>query len=567
MHALTPVIRALRLVGRSRNLTWTQAAWAAYITAEQGLEITLVVFAYDQGGITAAGLLALARSMVSAATAPFTAGLGDRIDRRRVLVGTALVTATVVAMMAVAARAADPSLLVYLLALAAAVVIPVYRPVQAALLPRLAETPAQLTAANVTVSMLEGAGNLAGPAIAGGLILMTGFGTALAALSALSLAGALAASRIAGRHVVAAAAPGQPRGRRLWAGFATVANNADIRVLVGTFTLSMLVWGAFFQVLVVAVAVQRLGAEQGGAGLLASAAGVGAILGAIGSAGLVGRPHLVSTMVGGLIAWSAALAALAVTTATPVAYAMVVVTGTGLVLMDVVTFTLLQRAADDHLLARVFGVLESLMRAAIGLGAIAVAVIASVLSLSTTLVLVAALQPIGLLIAWRGLRRVDRLAAADPARIALLRSVELFSFLPPAAMERVAGHLVAIDAEPGEVLMRQGDHGDRVYLVEQGTLEVIRDGFHVSDLGPGSVAGEIALLHDVPRTATVRAAEHSCLFTLARVEFLRTVAGDAAVLDGAGSLTEARLGELERLDADNRRALGGGQLPSSRGGE
>ena len=258
---------------------------------------------------------------------------------------------------------------------------------------------------------------------------------------------------------------------------------------MGTFGLSMVVWGAFFQVLVVAVAVQRLGAAEGGAGLLASAAGIGAILGAIGSAGLVGRPRLVPAMAAGVIAWSAALVALAVTTATVVAYAMVIVTGTGLVLMDVVTFTLLQRAADDRLLARVFGVLESLMRAAIGIGALTVAALASVTSLSTTLVLVGALQPIGLLVAWRGLSRVDRLAAADPARIRLLRSVELFSFLPPAELERVASHLQRIDAEAGEVLMRQGDRGDRVFLVESGVVEVIRDGFHVTDLGPGLAGG------------------------------------------------------------------------------
>ena len=77
MRALTPVARAIRLVGRSRRLTWAQAAWAAYITAEQGLEIALVVFAYGHGGITAAGLLAAARSAASAVTAPFTAGLGE----------------------------------------------------------------------------------------------------------------------------------------------------------------------------------------------------------------------------------------------------------------------------------------------------------------------------------------------------------------------------------------------------------------------------------------------------------------------------------------------------------
>ncbi len=291
------------------------------------------------------------------------------------------------------------------------------------------------------------------------------------------------------------------------------------------------------------------GAAQGGAGLLASAAGVGAILGAIGSAGLVGRPRLVPAMAAGLIAWSAALVALAVTTATVVAYAMVIVTGTGLVLMDVVTFTLLQRAADDRLLARVFGVLESLMRAAIGLGALTVAALASVTSLSTTLVLVGALQPIGLLVAWRGLSRVDRLAAADPARVRLLRSVELFSFLPPAEMERVASHLQRIDGESGDVLMRQGDRGDRVFLVESGTVEVISDGFHVTDLGPGSLVGEIALLRDVPRTATVRVADEAELYALERDEFLRIVTGDVTVAGQAGAIADARLSELGELQA------------------
>jgi len=546
VRALTPVARALRLVWRNRDLRLIQVSWAAYITAEQGLEIALVVFAYDHGGIAAAGLLAAARSAASAATAPFTAGLGDRLERRRVLVGAAVLTAATVAAMGAAASALGSPWPVYLLALAAAVVIPVYRPVQAALLPRVADTPSQLTAANVVVSMLEGVGNLAGPAMAGTLILMSGAAEAFWLLSLLALATALVVARVTS-PAVEIAPPTVSRGRQLLAGFSTVASNADVRVLMATFGMSMLVWGAFFQVLVVAVAVQRLGAGQGGAGLLASAAGIGAILGAIGSAGLVGRAHLVPAMAAGLVAWSAALVALAVTTAPVVAYAMVIVTGTGLVLMDVVTFTLLQRAADDRVLARVFGVLESLMRAAIGVGAVAVVAVASVASLSTTLVLVGLLQPIGLMVAWRGLRRVDRLAAADPARLRLLRRVELFSFLAPAALERVAGHLQRVDAEAGEVLMRQGDRGDRVYLVAEGSVEVIRDGFHVADRGPGAVVGEIALLRDVPRTATVRVADPAQLYALDREEFLQIVAGDSALAGEADAMADARLTELGEL--------------------
>jgi CRP-like cAMP-binding protein len=139
---------------------------------------------------------------------------------------------------------------------------------------------------------------------------------------------------------------------------------------------------------------------------------------------------------------------------------------------------------------------------------------------------------------------------AAPERIALLRGVEMFSYLTPAGLERVASHLEPLHAERGQVLMRQGDHGDRVYLVEGGALEVLRDGSHVADLGPGSVVGEIALLRDVPRTATVVAVIESDLFMLGRDEFLRTVAGDAAVAGGAAAMADSRLEELDSLSTN-----------------
>ncbi|HET6848726.1 MAG TPA: MFS transporter [Gaiellales bacterium] len=547
MQLLAPVTRAVRLAFRGRDLAWTLSAWGCYIAAEQGLEIALVIYAYGQGGIKATGLLALARSLVAASTAPFTAGLGDRFSRRAVLIVVAGATAAVVAAMSASVWVGLGPWPVYALATAAAVVIPTYRPVQAAMLPQLSSTPAQLTAANVTVSMLEGVGNLAGPVLAGALIMWAGVEYSFLALAALSAVTAAAAARIAAQGRPATRAE-RPPGRPL-TGFGTVIENADVRVLIGTFTVSMLVWGAFFQVLLVAVAVQRLGVNSGATGLLASAAGVGAIIGAVGSASLVGRRRLVPAMTIGVAAWSAALLALALTTATVVAYAMVIVPGAGLVLMDVVTFTLLQRAADDELLARVFGVLESMMRAAIGLGAVGVALLASNASLSTTLIVVAALQPIGLAVAWRGLRRVDRLAGAPPERIALLRSIEMFAYLTPAGMERVASHLEPVQARRGDVVIRQGDVGDRVYLVEGGALQVLKDGSHVADLGPGSMVGEIALLRDVLRTATVVASIDSDLYALGRDEFLRTVAGDAAVRGGADTMVDARLTELESLGA------------------
>jgi CRP-like cAMP-binding protein len=154
---------------------------------------------------------------------------------------------------------------------------------------------------------------------------------------------------------------------------------------------------------------------------------------------------------------------------------------------------------------------------------------------------VAALQPLGLLVAWRGLRRVDRLAGAAPERIALLRGIEMFSYLTPAGLERVASHLEPLRVSRGEVLMRQGERGDRVYLVEGGALEVLRDGSQVAELGPGSVAGEIALLRDVPRTATVTAAVDSELYALPRNAFLAAVTGHSAAHAAGQEVASARL--------------------------
>jgi CRP-like cAMP-binding protein len=116
-------------------------------------------------------------------------------------------------------------------------------------------------------------------------------------------------------------------------------------------------------------------------------------------------------------------------------------------------------------------------------------------------------------------------------------------------MERVASHLEPLQARKGDVVIRQGDVGDRVYLVEGGALQVLKDGSHVADLGPGSMVGEIALLRNVPRTATVVASIDSDLYALGREEFLRTVAGDAAVRGGADTMVDARLTELDSLGA------------------
>ncbi len=100
-------------------------------------------------------------------------------------------------------------------------------------------------------------------------------------------------------------------------------------------------------------------------------------------------------------------------------------------------------------------------------------------------------------------------------------------------LELLAGRLTPVQTAAGEVIFSQGDHGDRYYLVSEGRVDVMIDGEHTRTLGPGEGFGEIALLRDVPRTATVTAATPIALYALERDDFLTAVTGHAESSDRA----------------------------------
>ena len=215
------------------------------------------------------------------------------------------------------AAAAGETYAVYGLSLAFAVAVPAYRPVQSALLPAVARSPEQLTASNVAVSLLEGLGGLAGPVIAGVLLATSGTAAALSAVVVLFAGTTLAAARIGG-PADEPRPEGVPDGgggalHEALEGIRETVRNPGVRVLVGLYTTSMLVWGAFFQVLVVVIAIQRLDIGEGGAGLLAAVTGVGAMICAAAAASLVGRRRLAPALALGVACWALPLAVMAVT--------------------------------------------------------------------------------------------------------------------------------------------------------------------------------------------------------------------------------------------------------------
>jgi hypothetical protein len=277
-------------------------------------------------------------------------------------------------------------------------------------------------------------------------------------------------------------------------------------------------------------------------GFLNSAIGVGGLLGSLVAVGLIGRTRLAGSFGLGIALWGLPLAVLALWADPLVALVLFGVVGVANTLVDVTGLTLMQRVADEGVLARVFGVLEGLIVGSIALGAVAAPVLVSLLGVRGALAAAGVLLPALTVLAARSLRRIDHSLRAAPAHVALLRADPIFAVLPEAILERLALRLVDVHVPAGAEVVRRGDEGDRFYLVAGGELDIEPEHGTPTTLGPGSSFGEIALLRDVPRTATVRARTDAALVALDRESFLAAVTGSAPSAQAADAVIASRLG-------------------------
>ena len=531
---------ALAEVFRNRQLRRLELAWAGSIIGSWAYSVALVVYAYKHGGASAVGLVGLIRWLPAAFASPLAAVLGDRYRRVRVMLVTDLLRAAAMAGIAVCASTSAPAAAVYALASAVAVIGTAFQPAQAALLPSLARTPEELTAANVSSSTLESLGFCVGPALGGILLAVSSTWvvfvvTAATFLwSALQLTGLLHASEPPLTHE-------RPRLlEETTAGFRAIARDRKLRLIVGLFGAQTLVDGAFGVLLAVA-ALQILHLGPSGVGYLNSAVGVGGIVGGLLSLLLVGRPRLATTFgiaVAGAGGPLLAVGALPRTWVTLVAFGLI---GLSIIVGDVSGFTLLQRGAASDVLARVFGVLHSVFFATVALGAILAPQLVHAVGARWALVIVGSVLPVLSVASATALAAIDTAPAAT-RELELLRGIAIFSPLSPPVLEQLAARLTPVQAPAGEEIVRQGEHGDRFYVVDTGEIEVVLDGHEPRREGPGSYFGEIALLRDVPRTATVRAATDVELFALDRDEFLPAVTGHAGSAQAAEAVIGSRLG-------------------------
>jgi MFS family permease len=538
---LADAARSFGRIFRNPNIRRIEGAWAASIIAYWAYGIALAVFAYQEGGAAAVGIVGLIRFVPSAIASPFAAMLGDRLRRERVIVFAELVRAALLAL-SVAVLAVDgPVGLVYLLAALVAIAYTPIRPAQAALLPTLARNPAELTAANVTSSTIESLGIFGGPAIGGLLLAATSIEVVFAAAGIAFLLSALLVARV---RVDEKPERREPAGNILSefaAGFVTLAREPGLRVLVLLMAAQTLVAGAL-NVLIVVSALELLDLGEEGVGFLNSAVGIGGLIGAVISAALIGR-RLTSNFMLGILLWGVPIALMGLFPEPGLVLLFLALVGLGNTLVDVSAFTLLQRAVPDEVLARVFGAVQGLWVATIGVGAIVAPLLIAALDIRGALLVTGALLPVLATLLRRRLARLDA-APVPTEELGLLRAIDLFAPLPPPVLETLARALVPVHVEAGREVFRQGEVGDRYYIVVSGEVEIVSDGRVVAVTGEGGYFGEIALLRDVPRTATVRAKSELELYALERDDFIGAVTGHAASADAADAVVATRLSSL-----------------------
>ena len=505
----------------------------------------MAVYAFDQGGPVAVGVLGVVRYVSMALALPLASTLADRYPRKRMMLLADIVRAALVLVAAAVIASGGEPVVVYALAIATAVVGTCFRPAQAALLPSLARDPGELTAANVASSTIESVGFFLGPAL-GGLLLAVADVEVVYVVNAATFL--WSAAFILGLQPPAPGAretATEGRGSFLVdasAGFRAILGTRDLRLLIGVYCAQTVVAGASL-VFVVSLAFDLLDLGRGGVGYLDAVMGIGGLAGGFVALVLAQRGRLALDFGFGVLLWSAPLLAIAAWPTVGVAAAAMALVGFGNSLVDINAYTILQRTVPDEVMARVFGAMESAVIGAMAGGALLMPLLIETIGIRAALAVLGGVVSAIVLLALAGLRRIDATSLAPPG-LELLRRISIFAPLPESILERLARALQTVEADAGAVIIGEGDDGDLFYAIEEGTVAVSKDGRWVAELGPGDYFGEIALLRGVPRTATVTAETAVKLRALDRDVFIPAVTGHHDVQEMAETQMATRLAML-----------------------
>jgi MFS family permease len=533
---------ALRRVLANPDMRRAQLAWMLGYAAEWAWLVALWVYAYQTSGVVVVGILGLARTLPAALLSPALSTITDRLPRHRVLLGIHLGRATLLGVAAVAVVLGLSPLVVYAVAPLDALLGVLHRPTHMPLMPALARSPEELVASNVASSTFEGIGTLAGPALGG---LLVAYASPFWGFGVPALIFGVAALSVSGIRPAQALRPQQQHGgliATVFGGVAALVAYPRAGLVVGLFFAQITVRG-LLNVLLVVAAVELLGVGEQGVGYLNSAIGAGGFIGVLATVTLVSRGKMGPPFAIGLVLWGTPIALIGLLPWAPAAVLFLAVLGLGNAVLDVSGFTIMQRSVPNAVRGRVFGVLESGVMLGTGIGSVLAPLLLALLDIRGALIATGLILPLLAVLTWRWVSRSDADAVIPERELALLRGVPMLAPLPMTVLEQVAGDLVPVTYSDGEPIIREGEAGDRFYILASGRTRVTTGGEDRGELGPGDSFGEIALLRKVPRTASVVAIGAVEAFALDRDEFCATVTGDLRSRRAAETVVETRLAQ------------------------
>jgi hypothetical protein len=535
---------ALRAVLRIAGIRRLLAAWFGAVSAEYGALVAISVYAFTEGGARAVALFGVLRILPALLLTPLVTSMADRVARERLLLWTTIVRATALTLVCATILAGLPLLVVLVLAGLESAFLGIHRPAQNALLPWLARTPEELTAANVLSSLLEGTAVFVGPALVGIVLTVSGPGAAVAVMAALMVGGilALARLRVPGQQPPARV-PARPVRRvvdDLLGGLRVYPATPGTGTLLGLAFVQTLVRGAL-TVLVVLLAVEVLDIGEPGVGWLNAAMGLGGLAGGLLAVRVVRGRWLARWGALGVAGWGLPLVPLVAVDSAPLALALFAAVGIANAVLDVAVFTSLQRALPTAAIGRGLGVLETVALVGIGLGAAVAPTVLNVTDVQGVFLAAGLLLVISAAAGWRATSALDRGLRVPGPEVALLRALPIFAPLPLVTVEYLATRLQEERFPAGTTVIREGEPGSVYYIIAEGQAVASVEGRPLRTMGPGDGFGEIALLRDVPRTATVVAQDTLRTATLQRAEFLAALSSNVESATAADALARGRI--------------------------
>jgi MFS family permease len=499
-------------------------AYGGAAASEWATWLAVLVYAHDRGGTAATGWTALGLLLPAVVFAPIGARLLDSGHPVGTLCATLLLQTAGVLIAAVLTRIDAPILVV---ALAAGITIggtAVVRMSFVVIAPAFVATARELTRSNLWAGWCDSGCVVVGPLAAAALLAWRGPNLVFLIVAAVSLGSSVAAISLLPHE--------RPFTRTATVRRSTVAETiASLRgrpriVSLLLVMLTQHVVMGFLDLMFVVLAVDVLHLGNSGSGLLITAFGVGALCSTVAASTFTGRAPLAPVVVTALGVGAAAMMTIGWRMSLVVAVVGLGVAGCSRSLVELCSRILLQRSAPAHQLASVFGAMEVLTSVGVAMGTgLAQWAVATVGPRRGLVLLGAALLAV-LVVAAPFVWKADRDADVPVVAIALLRSMPIFAPLAPPVLEDLARAASERHVRANEVVIRQGEQGHRYFAIASGSMEVVTDGRHTATLRPGQGAGEVSLLVNIPRTATVTAHEPSTLYEIDRDAFLAAVTGN-----------------------------------------